>query len=116
MTLTAALHAVQTGTQTDAADAVVPGHLVTFKLGSQSCSAETGLDGKASCSLTVHGKLGKTRLSVTAGATRAYASTKATSTVDVLLPLLHRIVGPPLIKPVHVSRPPLPRPVLGPGV
>lgn len=115
VTLKADLHAVQTGTQTLASDAVVPGHLVTFKLGSQTCSAETALDGKASCSLTVHGKLGKTKLEVTAKSTRAYASATASGTVDVLLPLTHPVLGP-VLKGIHLHHAPLPRPELGPGV
>jgi len=114
VTLKADLHAVQTGTQTLASDAVVPGHLVTFKLGSQTCSAETALDGKASCSLTVHGKLGKTKLEVTAKSTRAYASATASGTVDVLLPLTHPVLGP-VLKGIHLHHAPLPRPELGPG-
>jgi hypothetical protein len=115
VTLKAQLHAVQTGTQKLASDAVVPGHLVTFTLGSQSCSAETGLDGKASCSLTVHGKLGKTKLKVSADSTRAYASASASGTVDVTLPRPHPILTP-VLKTIHLHRPPLPKREFGPGV
>lgn len=115
VTLKADLHVVQPGSQQYASVAVVPGHLVTFKLGSQTCSAETGLDGKASCSLTVHGSLGKTKLKVSAKSTRVYAPVTTSGTVDVLLPRVHPVLGP-VLKHIHLHHAPLPRPELGPGI
>jgi hypothetical protein len=115
VTLKAQLHAVQDGSQKLASDAVVPGHLVTFKLGSESCSAETGLDGKASCSLTAHGELGNTKLEVSAKSTRAYAAASASGTVDIHLPLPHPILGP-VIKRTQPRHAPLPHPEFGPGI
>jgi hypothetical protein len=109
VTLSAKLHVKVQGLQRFAADAVIPGHMVTFTLGSQHCSAETALDGKASCSLTVHGSLGKTKLKVRADATRAYRSATASGHVDVLFTLPHPIHLPQLPRG-PVPRPPAPNP------
>jgi hypothetical protein len=97
-----------------AGDAVVPGHIVRFALGSQKCSAETDLDGTASCSLIVHGSLGKTKLEVNSGATRAYLAAESSSNVDVQISLPHPIGLPPIIH-VPIPHPPAPRPTRGPG-
>jgi hypothetical protein len=114
VTLSAQLRAKAGGSQRYAGDAVVPGHIVTFTLGSQKCSAETDLDGTASCSLIVHGSLGKTKLEVKSGATRAYLAADSSSNVDVLFTLPHPIGLPPIIR-VPIPHPPAPKPIRGPG-
>jgi len=90
--------------------AVVPGHLITFRLGSQTCSGETGLNGRANCSLVPH-STGSTRMVVTAASSRAYASSSASSSVAVFPPLPH---PPPKrrLPQVQIHRPaPPPKPV-----
>jgi hypothetical protein len=115
VTLTATLRVKLPGSQADADDAVVPGHLVTFTLGTQTCSSETGLNGKASCTLVVRGQLGDVKLSVRAPSTRAYASATGSTTSDVRLTLLHPVHFPTLLpNPVrHGPRPVPPRPGTG---
>jgi hypothetical protein len=97
-----------------AEEAVVPGHLVTFKLGSQSCSAETGINGVASCSLVVH-ELGHHKLKVHADSTRAYGSASGSRSVDVKLALPHPILKP-LPEKIHLHHFTLPKLVIGRGV
>jgi hypothetical protein len=65
-------------------NAMVPGHVVTFKLGSSKCVAVSDLDGTASCHLTVAGHPAtKATLTATADATRAYLEATATSTISL---------------------------------
>jgi hypothetical protein len=79
------------------ANAVVPGHTVTFKLGSENCAAVTGLDGIASCQLHLVERPGsKVTLTAKAAATRAYLATSNSSEIDV-----QAAPGP--------SQPPVPR-------
>jgi len=65
-------------------NAMVPGHVVTFKLGSNKCDAVSDLSGTASCDLAVAGhSITKATLTATADATRAYLEAKASR--DILL-------------------------------
>jgi hypothetical protein len=110
---TAPLNSSPYGSRLYTSSAVVPGHLVTFRLGSQRCSGETGLNGRATCSLVPH-STGKTRMVVTAASSRAYASSTASSSVTVFPPLPHH--SPKRRVPqVHIHRPSPPRKPAAPG-
>jgi hypothetical protein len=93
-------------------NSVVPGHTVTFTLGSQKCVATTDLTGHASCTLVTPGGVvfSKVPLTARAGATRAYVAAGATGVVLVERAAAGHSVRPTTV-PVHVNRPaPPPKP------
>jgi hypothetical protein len=105
VTVMAALHVGLSSSAEFGAQAIVPGHVLTFTIEGHSCSATTDLSGKASCAFVIHGQLGKTKLNVTADKTTAYLSSSASSGFDVLPPLPH-----PVISIAPLSHPPHPHP------
>jgi hypothetical protein len=100
---------LMTNAPTTGNNAAVPGHVVTFTLGSKTCSAVTDLDGVANCSVEVAGPpLGTLKLTASAAATRAYVAASATRTITLTLPVTKPMPVPkhPQIK-VRRRPPPL---------
>ncbi len=108
----AATALLMTDAPAPANNAVVPGHKVTFSLGSEKCVAVTDLDGVAGCTLKVTAPPFATiALSAEADATRAYRAATAKGDVSVRTPII-RPTRTPLPIPrtsVTVHRPDPPK-------